>query len=170
MTTTTAPALSATRRSVNAAKFSHDVLTKLATEFPEDKAIFQTSPTDNHLLWHLGHLAMDYHWFAAAIDGKPAGVPAEDNTLFGMGSKPLPDAKAYPPLAELRRRYEAGWQRFITAAEALRDDDATKPIFGESSGFLKDRLDTVDKVAWHDGWHAGQISGLRKALGLKGVF
>jgi len=169
-TTTTTSTLSAPRRSLEAAKFAHDMLFKLATEFPEDKAAFQTSPTDNHLLWHLGHLAMDYHWFAAAIDGKPAGVSDEDNKLFGMGSKPLPDANAYPPLAELRRRFDVGWKRFAAAAEALREEDAPKPVFGESSGFLKDRLDTVDKVAWHDGWHAGQISGLRKALGLKGVF
>jgi hypothetical protein len=161
--------LSATKRSVQAAAYAHAVLEKLV-DIPAEKAAFQTSPTDNHLLWHLGHLALDYHWFAAALDGKPTGTTETDTKLFGMGSKPVPDAKAYPPLAELRARFDAGWKRFVAAAESVREEDALKPALVESGGFLKDRLDTIEKVAWHDGWHAGQVSGLRKALGLKGVF
>lgn len=152
------------------ATFAHEVLVKAISDFPPDKVTFQTSPTDNHLLWHLGHLAMDYHWFASALDGKPSGVTEDVKKLFGMGSKPLPDAKVYPPLAELRKRFDEAWKRMAAAAESLRDEDAAKPPLVESGGFLKDRLDTVDKTAWHDGWHAGQLSGLRKALGLKGVF
>jgi len=152
------------------ATFAHEVLIKAISDFPADKATFQTSPTDNHLLWHLGHLAMDYKWFASAIDGKPSDVTEAEKKLFGMGSKPLPDASVYPSMAELRKRFDEGWARVASAAAALSDEDASKPPLVESGGFLKDRLDTVDKTAWHDGWHAGQLSGLRKALGLKGVF
>jgi hypothetical protein len=162
--------LSATKRSFQMAKYAHDMIVKMISDFPAEKAAFQTSPTDNHLLWHLGHLAIDYHWFASALDGKPAGTTDEEKKLFGMGSKPVPDAKAYPPLSELRKRFDAGWERMAAAAESLRDEDGAKPTMIESGGFLKDRLDVVDKSAWHDGWHAGQLSGLRKALGLKGVF
>jgi hypothetical protein len=166
MSTTLSPA----KRSFQMAKYAHEILVRAISDFPADKVAFQTSPTDNHLLWHLGHLAMDYNWFASAIDGKPAGTTDAEKKLFGMGSKPLPDAKAYPPIAELRQRFEAGWLRVAAAAESLRDEDAANPPLIESGGFLKDCLDTVDKTGWHDGWHAGQICGLRKALGLKGVF
>ena len=86
--------LSATKRSFHMAKYAHEVLLKAISDFPANKAAFQTSATDNHLLWHLGHLALDYNWFASAIDGKPLGVGDADNKLFGMGSKPVPDAKA----------------------------------------------------------------------------
>ncbi len=162
--------LSATKRSFQAAKFAHAIVINAVSGFPGDKATFQTSATDNHLLWHLGHLATNYNWFAAAIDGKPAGGSEADKKLFGMGSKPEANAGVYPPMAELRKRLDAGWQRFAAAAESLKDDDAAKPSLIESGGFLSDRLDAIDKCAWHDGWHAGQLSGLRKALGLKSVF
>lgn len=157
-------------RAFESALFAHNMVAKMVSDFPESKAAFQTSPTDNHVLWHLGHLALDYQWFAAALDGKPTGTTEVETKLFGMGSKPIPDAKAYPTLAELKQRFEAAWQRLAAAAQSLRGEDATKPTLIDSGGFLKDRLHTVEASAWHDGWHAGQISGLRKALGLKGVF
>lgn len=161
---------SATKSAFQIAKYAHDLLEKAVSDFPADKLTFQTSPTDNHILWHLGHLAMDYKWFASAIDGKPGDIAEAESKLFGMGSKPVADPKAYPPIAELRKRFDAAWQRFAAAAESLREEDALKPPQIETGGFLKDRLDTVNKTAWHDGWHTGQISGLRKALGLKGLF
>ncbi len=162
--------LSASKRSIEAATFSHDMFVKLINDFPADKSVFQTSATDNHLLWHIGHLATTYAWFASALDGEPVGATDHENALFGMGSKPLPDAKAYPSLIDVRTRFDATWNRFASAAAALTDADAGMPPKVESGGFLKDRLDAVDKAAWHDGWHAGQVSGLRKALGLKGAF
>ncbi len=161
--------LSTTARSLESARFAHGSVAKMFEGFPEDKATFQTSPTDNHLIWHIGHLAETYAWFASALDGKPVGSNEASNALFGMGSKPLPDPKAYPSIAALRARFDANWNRLMAAAEALDDADAAKAPLAESGGFLRDRLDVVEKAAWHDGWHAGQISGLRKALGLKGV-
>ena len=161
---------SATKRAIDAAEFAHGVLTAALSDFPADKTTFQTSPSDNHLLWHLGHMVTSYAWFASTLDGKPVGISEADNALFGMGSKPLADAKKYPSASELRKRYDEAWRRFAAAAKALREEDATKPPLVETGGFLKDRLDAVEKVAWHDGWHAGQVAGLRKALGLKGVF
>jgi hypothetical protein len=160
-------AISPTARAAQAATNAHDILAKLIAEFPEDKAAYQSTPAENHLLWHVGHMIVTYQWFAAGLDGQPVGVSEQDNALFGMGSKPNPDARAYPSLASLRTRFEAAWKRFSTAAHALRDEDAGKPATIDSNGYLKDRLDVVEKCAWHDGWHAGQISTLRKSLGLK---
>lgn len=158
---------SAAKRSFQAAQFAHGTLVELLKDFPESKAAHQPCPSDNHLLWHLGHLAVTYEWFAAALDGKPKGGNEAVDKLFASGSKPVADAKAYPPVKDVRARFDAAWTRLMNAAESLRDEDAAKPALVEGGGFLKDRLDTVDKAAWHDGWHAGQISGLRKALGLK---
>lgn len=158
-----------TSRAVALARFSHAVAAKAFADFPESKALHQPSPTDNHMLWQMGHLAVNYDWFASAIDGKPGAVSRADYARFGMGSKPVADAAAYPSLAEVRQLFDSTWQRFIAAAESLSDADAGKPACVESGGFLADRLDAVNKAAWHDGWHAGQVAGLRKALGLKGV-
>lgn len=161
--------ITATSRAVAFARFTHALASKTFADFPADKALFQPSPTDNHMLWHMGHLAVNYDWFASAIDGKSSIASKTDYERFGMGSKPVSDPAAYPSLPDVRRLYDTTWQRFIAAAESLSEADATRPACVESHGFLADRLDAVNKAAWHDGWHAGQVSGLRKALGLKGV-
>lgn len=161
--------ITATSRAVTFARFAHELASRTFADFPADKALFQPSPSDNHMLWHMGHLAVNYDWFGSAIDGKPGVVSKADYARFGMGSKPLSDPGAYPPIAEVRRLFDSAWQRFIAAAVLLSEADAAKPACTESHGFLSDRLDAVHKAAWHDGWHAGQVSGLRKALGLKGV-
>jgi len=35
-----------------------------------------------------------------------------------------------------------------------------------SGGFFDDILDGLKITAWHEGWHAGQLSSLRRAIGL----
>ncbi|MFG0284355.1 MAG: DinB family protein [Phycisphaerales bacterium JB039] len=161
-----APSLSALARAHRTLVFAHEAIVRLVDDFPPEQAAFQACPTDNHLLWQLGHVALDYRWFAAAIDGAPTGTTEQEAALFGPGSRPAPDAGAYPPLAQLRARLDESWQRLGAAAEGLRDQDAAQPPRADTGGLLTDRLDAVEKAAWHSGWHAGQISGLRRALGL----
>lgn len=162
--------LLATARAVRTLEFSHGMLVKLVDAFPEERAAFQPSPTDNHLLWQLGHVALDYRWFAGALDGQPEGTTAEQRELFGTGSKPVPDAGRYPPLAVLRRDLREAWARLRAAAEGLREEDAGRAPLIDVEGMLEDRLDAVEKCAWHTGWHAGQLSGVRRALGLGPVW
>ncbi|MCC7110384.1 MAG: DinB family protein [Deltaproteobacteria bacterium] len=145
------------------------MLVKLVADFTPEQAARQPTATDNHLLWQLGHLALDYRWFASALDGLADGITARQQELFGMGSRPREDAGEYPALDELRRDLEAAWERLLVAARGLRDEDAGKaPANGTKE--LRDRLDAVTKCAWHNGWHSGQISGLRKAMGLRGIW
>jgi hypothetical protein len=36
-------------------------------------------------------------------------------------------------------------------------------------GFADTKMDLLYKLAWHDGWHLGQLTTLRKFLGLPGL-
>jgi hypothetical protein len=36
----------------------------------------------------------------------------------------------------------------------------------DTGGMATQRLDVISRVAWHDGWHLGQIAALRRTLGL----
>jgi hypothetical protein len=162
----TAPLVSASARAHRTLCFAHEAITKLVDNFPAEQAAFQPCPTDNHLLWQLGHVAYDYRWFAAAIDGEPTGTTEEEERLFGPASRPMADAGAYPGLGQLRTRLDESWRRMRAGAERLRAEDALLVPLADTGGLLEDRLDAVEKAGWHTGWHAGQIAGLRRALGL----
>lgn len=150
--------------------FAHALTQKAIADLPENKLTHQTSPTDNHPLWIVGHLATTYAWFKSTFDGAMHPLPDTYNALFGMGSKPNSDAKNYPSFAELKKYYEATYESFVAAAKKLTDVDLAKPPATETGGFCNDKLDSLERAAWHEGWHCGQLCGVRKSLNLPGVF
>lgn len=147
----------------------HAMFEKVLDGFPEDKATFQPSPTDNHLAWTLGHMTTAYAWFATLLGARMMTLPERYTTLFGPGAKPTPDPAAYPPLAELRANFKAAFGHFTDAVKKQSPADLNKPPAAESHGFGKTRQDVILLTAWHDGWHSGQVSSLRRALGLPSV-
>ncbi len=44
------------------------------------------------------------------------------------------------------------------------------PLTEKTGGFTSDPVDALYKLAWHEGWHMGQVATLRRALGLKSIF
>ncbi len=164
-----APTQNPVRRALELLTFAHGSTTALLADWPEDKLTFQPSPTDNHALWTIGHLAATYQWFTTLLDGTRAPLPDNYNALFGTGSKPVADPAAYPPAADVRAHFDRAYERLVDLAARIRPADAAKPTIGDSHGFCRDRADVLDKAAWHEGWHAGQLSSLRRALGLKGI-
>lgn len=153
-------------RAIALFKFAHGTTTKWATGFSDEQMVAQPTPTSNHVLWCLGHLAISNAWFASMVDGAPIGFSDEWDKKFGMNSKPVSDAGAYPPVSEVWAAYHKSAERIEDAARARTDADLAKPPAGDSGGFLSDRLDSIYKAAWHEGWHLGQIAEVRKALGL----
>ncbi len=156
-------------RSVELFKWVHEMTGKLCAGFSEQQMLAQPSGGDNHLLWQIGHLATAYSWFASMLDGKPATLGEMYDKLFGWGSKPTSDPSMYPAHAEVRRIHDEQYNRVLRAAAAMSDADSLKAPAIDSGGFAKHKLDALQKCIWHEGWHQGQISGLRRALGLPGV-
>ena len=126
----------------------------------------------NHALWIVGHLA----WAEGSLIGKfvrGESNPLESWTpLFGIGSKPEPDAGKYPALCELISH----WNRLCAATmdllSSLQDADLDRPskapperaaIFGTIGHCLA-------MIGNHQSFHAGQIADARRAAGLKPVF
>lgn len=146
--------------------FTRSVSNMLLSDFPAEKAAYQPSPTDNHVLWVLGHLALTDKWVAGVLDIPGVEVPEAYGSLFGAGSAPVSETKAYPALAEVKRVFESSRAALLkwyqsAPAEALKVDLSAK-----SNGFTSDPIDCLFKLAWHEGWHFGQVANVRKALGL----
>lgn len=156
-------------RAVASLRYARSILDGLFKDFPVDKHTYQPAMTDNHIIWTLGHLAITNQWFAGLLDGEPPALPDGYNELFGYKSKPNPDLAAYPPYDEVRQQYEAAFARLIRAADALRDSDLTISCAAESGGFAKDKAEVLERAVWHEGWHGGQVSALRRSLGLPPV-
>ena len=157
------------KRGIALLNWTHGMTTALLADWPADKLTYQSVPTDNHALWTIGHLAMTYSWLASLLDGHMTPMPDSYNALFGMGSKPVSDPSIYPPMGEVRHNFDAAYTRLMDLAAKIKPSDAGKPTVGNSHGFASDRADVLDKAAWHEGWHSGQLSSLRRNLGLKNV-
>lgn len=153
---------------IAAMKMSRDMLNSLLETIPPDKRTFQPCPTDNHVLWVLGHMPLGYGYFAMILGGTVTGVPETYNALFGPGSKPSGDPSAYPPYAELKRVFDSTYEQFMAIVEKMPESDLSKPPAIEAD-WLSDRLAALHAVVWHEGWHGGQIASVRRALGLPGV-
>lgn len=149
--------------------FSHGLTLGLLKDVPADKLTHQPSPTDNHFVWTFGHLATTYSWLQSLVDGTMHPLPDSYNGLFGMGSKPTSDAKAYPSFAEVKKHNDEAYAALVAAVKKQSDNELLRPTAAESHGFASDRLDAVAKGAWHEGWHAGQLANVRKALGIKNL-
>lgn len=157
------------KRAVELMEWVHTITGKLCAGFAEDQVLAQPTSTENHLMWQIGHMATGYAWFASMLDGKPATLGEMYDKLFGYGSKPTGDASMYPAQAEVRRIHDEQYQRLLRVVKAMSDADGLKPTVTNSGGFAKNRLDCFYKCIWHEGWHQGQLSALRRVLGLPGV-
>jgi hypothetical protein len=157
-------------RALAHAKFAHGMINKFSEGFSPEQVVAQAGACPNHLLWTLGHLASSASWTHGMITGGGPIVPEGYSALFGMGSKPIGDPALYPSFNEVREAYESSFRRLLDAVEQLDDEDLLEAPEQDSGGFISDKLDALSKLAWHEGWHLGQLSDLRRGLGLPNVF
>jgi len=152
--------------SIELLKFTRSITDGLLKDFPAGKWTHQPAPTDNHALWTLGHLASTDAWFCGVVGATGASMPEGSDKLFGMGSKPVNDPAAYPKpeaLLQLMRDNRAALLAWLEKATPAQLAQSTKE---QTGGFMSDALDGAYKIAWHEGWHGGQLAGIRKAIGL----
>jgi hypothetical protein len=157
---------SAKARAIASLEFAHDNLLEMLGDFPAERYTAQLPGAPNHALWTIGHLATGYVWFGGAAGVAMPALPGSYNELFGYGSKPVGDAMHYPAMAEVRGYCDKAFDALVDGVKRLTDAELAAPPAVDTGGFAKDRLDAVEKAAWHEGWHAGQIAMLRRALGL----
>jgi hypothetical protein len=158
------------KQAIEVLKFTRAMTDKLYQDFPEGKLTHQPSPTDNHALWVLGHLAITDAWYCGMVGASGASMPDGYEALFGMGSKPVSDASKYPKLSEVRKVYEANRAAMLDWLQKASATELGASLAEKTGGFMSDPLDGALKLSWHEGWHGGQVASVRKALGLASIF
>ncbi|MEZ6234410.1 MAG: DinB family protein [Phycisphaerales bacterium] len=151
--------------------------TRFLVGFDESSSTRQAPGLPNHVSWSLGHLALTLHRAAEKFDGVPApsedfvvgALAAGDRTRFAtesvaFGSTPVDEAAHFPPVDRARAIFERAAERLAGVVERAADADLERQIaWGTGTISLGD---LVVRVAFHNGIHAGQITDLRRGLGM----
>jgi hypothetical protein len=125
--------------------------------------------TMNHPAWTFGHLSAYPPVLAAILRGQPFEDPIRHR--FGRDSRPVNDAAAYPPKAELMRDYLTGHDDLGGAlaevdAEVLARDI---PLERWRQRFPRVADAVVHLMIDHESTHLGQVSAWRRAGGRPAV-
>jgi hypothetical protein len=144
---------------------SRKQLSDLLAGIPEDKATFQPTPAVNHAAWICGHVAHSEDWVAGMLDGRPSALPAAYEGLFAYGSK-LKSPEAYPPLEEAKTHLHAARKRLLAGLRSASDAKLAEPV----PEMQTDVMGVVLMAAFHEGWHCGQLSVIRRALKLPSIY
>lgn len=145
--------------------FARTCTDKVLLGWPEDRYLYRPIPEMKHAVWVLGHIAHGDDWLASRIGVGPGGLPEGHAALFGEGAD-LHDDGAYPPMDEVRRRFDGARARLLTGV-------LTAPDHLLDSVIVEWEMDVANALlaqAWHEGWHAGQLAVIRKSLGLGAIF
>lgn len=163
-------------RAIAMLRFSRGMLEKALADWPEEKYTAQmaggTPGCENHALWIVGHLAAAMTMFFgpyAGIELPPA--PEGWNDLFSGNKdfRPTGDASRYPSMNEAKAWFEKTFDLYIEGVEAQSEEELATDIREKTGGFSTDRMQLIEQAAWHVGWHFGQLTSLRRSLGLKPI-
>ena len=142
-------------------KFNTDIVNKAIADVDPEHWFKNPGADSNHLMWLMGHLVVH-----RGHTLKMLGVDYENQwaTLFARGTDRLADAE-YPTIEAMRDAWQDVSAQLAAALQQPPADALAKeapkgpPTFdGKLSG-------TVAFFAFHDTYHVGQVSYLRKWLG-----
>jgi hypothetical protein len=126
-----------------------------------------TSRGGNHPLWVVGHLAVVEGSIPQILFGEPN--PVEHwAPLFGQGTKPTTDARAYPPYDEVLKTYRDLRAKNLARLEAIGEAGLDKAPAAVPPGFENEMSTmghTLLVIALHQMSHVGQLADARRASG-----
>jgi uncharacterized damage-inducible protein DinB len=141
-------------------KINTEVINRAITDVKPDDWFRKPGDNSNHLMWLLGHLVVHRGHVL-----KTLGQPWDSSwaSLFARGAEHVGDTE-YPSVEEMMDSWSKISEQLRTA---LREsgDVLENPAPEGPPSFDKKISGTVAFYAFHDAYHAGQVSFLRKWLG-----
>ena len=137
-----------------------------ALDLPDEFMALQPAGARNHPAWTLGHLLYVESRGLQAL-GLAGELPDGWNDRFATGSEPTPDRRSYPPKAELLDRLARQRLALLARIEELSAADLERPapptpVLGRCATLG----DVLLYLAWHEGYHNGQLTVWRRAAGI----
>jgi uncharacterized damage-inducible protein DinB len=141
----------------------------LFAAIPADEFLHQPCAGGNHALWTLGHLATVNQYFLKTLAGRDSGLFDKYKEMFFAKSHPSTDAATYPPVEVLRDYFATSRAAFRDWVASLSDEQLAGPPPAEFQKFAPTLGNVLMRLLWHEGMHYGQLTVIRKSLGLKPV-
>lgn len=139
---------------------------QLVEDVPESKLFTTAWDSGNHVLWILGHLAWTDDYFMQMAGNRDSVLPAGWADRFGIRSTPTPNPDDYPAPAEVRDRLASTRATLLDWFRSMDPAQAKAELPEALSGFAPNTAGLASTLAWHEGLHAGQITVIRRKLGL----
>lgn len=136
----------------------------------DDQWLHQPFAGANHAMWIAGHIACSDEYFTNKVGGRPFNKFEAWQDKFFMNSKPTAEAKAYPPVTEVREALANNREQLISWFQTMDAAKLAAPLPDDLKDFAPTHGALIGTIAWHEGLHAGQLTVVRKSLGLSPVF
>lgn len=143
---------------------------RLIRDLPPARVCEQPGPCRNHAMWIVGHIACTDDFFLREFGGRSLALPEAWHTLFGGGSVPTDDPARYPSFPDVRHAFREQREALTTWLEEMSETQLDRAVAEKWQPYAPTMRDVGHFAAWHEGYHAGQLSNLRRAFGLDPAF
>lgn len=151
-------------------KFPYRMLVALCEDFSDEEAR-QSVGGNKALVWYLGHVTIAVDYLLMLYTGAESAISKENRKRFGRGSDGMADFSDAPSKDEMVALFEDVHKRLMGFLETLAPEDMQREAAGETVIPMFAKLGTaISLVVAHDGYHAGQIAVLRRAMGKDPLF
>jgi hypothetical protein len=130
-------------------------------DFSDEDAVRRGAGNSNCMLWLFGHLTV-VRCALAGMLGVNKEVPWR--ALFGRGSTGA-DFSQYPKLAEIQAVWQEITPQLFHLLEAAGEEQLAAPAPRDFPIPDKSMRGAILFLAYHESYHVGQMSSLRKCLG-----
>ena len=142
-------------------KTNTDIINKAIEDVKAEDWFRQPGDDSNHLMWLLGHVVVHRGYVLKMVG---ADWNASWASLFSRGAERV-DAAQYPSIEEMRNAWNQVSDQLKTTINESTAEVLEKPAPEGPPSFDKKVSGSVAFFAFHDTYHTGQISFLRKWLG-----
>ncbi len=142
----------------------------LVKDIKADQMVVRSNPGANHAAYALGHIAWTDDAFISMMGGGPSSLPYGWSERFGYNLEITDNASDYPGKDEILSVMKERREAMTTWLSSLSEAELLKPIEGDFGKFARTLAALPATLAFHEGFHSGQISACRRALGIERLF
>lgn len=154
---------------IGALEFAAMTTDKTLEGFSQSTAFEKPEEGGNHAMWVAGHLARTYDWVLDKY-GEKATLPAVYADVFAAGKDVEEDEEKYPPFDHVVAALSERRQSCIKWFTSLSEEKAAEVLDEEARMFGQTFAGMMGALGAHENFHAGQLSVVRKKLGMGRVF
>ena len=120
----------------------------------------------NHPLWIAGHLAVADNAFVNLVSADRSQPRESYRKWFGKGSRPLHAIDEYDAPPEILEYMRERRSTLLNVLADMPEERFNTPLPENSPKIMHDFGSVFHMAAWHEALHAGQLTVIRRCLGL----